>query len=134
MKTGIKCRVWNGHEMIYDVVIGRFGAFYVNPSNGGMDEKDSACLSPFNSKYPESVPVMLFNGLYDKKRKEIYSGDIIKGANGVLYKVEFINGSFCIDNFPICFDHTEGKRVFNTEDWAEVVGNIYENSDLINSL
>lgn len=30
-----KFRVWNGSEMIYDVTVGKFGAFYVNPGDKG---------------------------------------------------------------------------------------------------
>lgn len=46
-----KMRVWNGLEMVYDVVSGKFGTFFINPENGGLDKNDSSCLNSFNTKY-----------------------------------------------------------------------------------
>lgn len=54
----IKFRVWNDIEMVYDVMVGKFGVFYVNPSNNGIDEKDAASLSPYNTKYSNDIPLM----------------------------------------------------------------------------
>lgn len=55
MNREIKFRVWNGLEMVYDVISGRFGTFYVNPDNNGIDQNDSASLSPYNTKYHDNV-------------------------------------------------------------------------------
>ena len=97
----INFRVWNGSAYEYDVMVGKFGAFYVNPMNNGLDATDSASLSPFNTKFSDGVVVEQFTGIHDSttweelteqerkdwtgkgnfpsewKGREIYEGDIV---------------------------------------------------------
>ena len=70
-----------------------------------------------------------FTSLYDKHHKEIYEGDILKAGNIGLLEVRFVRGVFAflwdgdLDNeFPT------GSP---THEWAEVVGNIHDNPNLI---
>lgn len=70
--------------------------------------------------------LMQFTGLHDKNGKEIYEGDILK-AFDKNYEVKFITtGSkvFVDYGYP---DKHNGP----CDSWAEVIGNIFQNKDLL---
>jgi uncharacterized phage protein (TIGR01671 family) len=145
----IKFRVWNGMEMVYDVTVGKFGTFYVNPSNNGLDEKDSASLTPFTTKYHKDTPVMQFTGLKDKNGKEIYEGDIVMSEgqqSRFIQVVEFHNspetcgrGWVGVNKIQITltkegkklYEHLERFSYFSWPFSCEVIGNIYSNPELL---
>lgn len=81
--------------------------------------------------------LMQFTGLKDKHRKEIYEGDIIKlddpnwGYGGMYDKehdgyfyreVALEHGCFCFKN---------GSKLYNVNRQSEIIGNIYENPELL---
>jgi len=76
----------------------------------------------------EDIILMQFTGLKDKNGKEIYEGDILdnEGARQK-YEVIFHKGCFCIIQGGL------GYHIFN-EKKVEIIGNIYENKDLLSSL
>src|SRR5258708_6198751 len=127
----IKFRVWNGLKMEHNIMVGFLGTFYVK----GIDEKDSASMSPMNTKYPETTPLMQFIGLKDKNGKEIYEGDILEQAKQIngnfidiiftKYVVEYKNEGFTYVPIP--------KSLFTILplDDLEIIGNIYQNPELI---
>ena len=134
----IKFRAWTGLKMEYDIIVGKFGAFYVNPFNNGIDPKDSASLTTCNTKYSDTTPIMQFTGLLDKNGKEIYEGDIVKKEDGTKWVITWKNYAWFRCNlgndghgrsFP---DDTYGEYFVddNALD-SEVIGNIYENPELL---
>lgn len=90
------------------------------------------CWIPFNANYE----LMEYTGCEDKNGVEIFEGDIVKRA--VLYKgeilesinyVEFENGCFILKNSSL------NNYLFLSKEYEnEVIGNIYENPELLEEL
>ncbi|KKX52469.1 YopX family protein [Brevibacillus borstelensis] len=75
--------------------------------------------------------LMRFTGLRDKNGKEIYEGDIIRveqwNMNGI---VNFASGMFKVSD-PIRTEFNPSLASFMVEVRCEVIGNIYENPELL---
>ncbi|MEC1900996.1 YopX family protein [Bacillus atrophaeus] len=141
----IKFRAWdeNSQEMIYEVGITPEGIPYSIPENAeGCDQ--------FN--YFLTCHKMQYTGLKDKNGREIYEGDIIHCVHWFFdgneieehftASVGFRDGSFTLEDIDCRYysDYTgeeNGKGIcwigdinYCEEDY-EVIGNIYENPELL---
>jgi uncharacterized phage protein (TIGR01671 family) len=75
----------------------------------------------------EDTFVMQFTGLTDKNGKEIYEGDIVKTTYNNA-EVKFKDGMFGIKKY----NSRHGQSFTNSLEIFEVIGNIYENPELLN--
>ncbi|WP_442773994.1 YopX family protein [Lactococcus hircilactis] len=75
----------------------------------------------------EDVIIMQSTGLHDKNGVEIYEGDIVELADDFAV-VKFDSGAFVIDYQNL---DTEFELIYSIEVPIEVIGNIYENHELL---
>ena len=79
----------------------------------------------------DDVILMQFTGFYDKNDKKIYEGDLLKITVEIfeekiyIEKVVFKSGAFVLEDKECKFEYLYDTQYF------EIIGNIYENSDLI---
>lgn len=129
MLRELKFRVWNGMEMVYDVTVGKFGSFYVNPMSkgNGLDENDSASLTPFNTRYHNDTTVMQLTGIKDGKGNEVYEGDII-GRTSFFDKVVIWhkNGFYMYS-----VNNPEQLHPLQLDEFDIVVSHIYKNPEVV---
>lgn len=92
---------------------------------------DTSYSIPVGFEEFEYSELMEWTGLYDKNGEDIYEGDILFESFGEkYYKVVFENGSFRAE-FEGDFEEHSFDLIDVVTQGCEVVGNIYENPELI---
>ena len=115
----LKFRAWNGKKM-----------FYTNDQHTVWVGGKCASINGSDLAQKETIEyenVMQFTGLLDKNSKEIYEGDILTDNIVVKWRDDW--ASFALDKYGWMHDHYFGEGV-NAKD-IEIIGNIYENPDLL---
>jgi uncharacterized phage protein (TIGR01671 family) len=95
------------------------------------DKIDKELIYGWTDIYPDTrYEYMLFTGLLDKQGKEIYEGDIVisQGMRGI---VVYQPPSFVIKRKLTNKTWQEFIRHYDEPQFQEVIGNIYENSELV---
>ena len=116
----IKFRAWDtqAEEMLYGVEHTYDGYKVPMPSFGALLD----C--------PDFYNVMQYTGLKDQNGKEIYEGDILQFSNGNLGEVIWSN---LRAGFDVAFDGAIPEELdVGLADRSEVIGNIYQNKELLN--
>jgi len=108
--------------------------------NGNLGVMDTYKNWHWHGIVPEDeYELMLFTGILDKNDIEIYEGDILKDTDNEIYYVDFIRGCFYLRTNYKSFPHLgwaewlpmcEIDRLANPSEF-EVIGNIYENPELL---
>lgn len=124
----IKFRVWkteftrvgehNIGEMAYDVVL-------ANPVWNNADIRVNDILAKTHN-------LMQYTGLKDKNGKEIYEGDILKSESDFVLSVEYFSGRFNVVGFDRKLSDIHDLHYYIERlSLCEVIGNIYENPELL---
>lgn len=130
MNREIKFRAWDEtiEEMLPVIELqwrdGEISGYRVGDTTGS--------IGTYNAALPD-IHLMQYTGLKDKNGKEIYEGDILSGsqlrvvewfAHGWRVKVRTPKGDRWYDPFRKCDEIGDQLT-------SEVIGNIYENPDLL---
>jgi uncharacterized phage protein (TIGR01671 family) len=111
----IKFRAWDGQRML----VGVTPIWYVSEIDG-----------KYKLVYGRAVQIMQYTGLLDKNDKEIYEGDVLLFLpTKENYTMGFREGSFDLIDFDN-YGHDQCRAFEDENDW-EVIGNIYENPELV---
>lgn len=124
----IKFRVW---DKKFNMMLG-FKSVYINFDEGKIEvTTDTLRYEEVYTDEIEDFVLMQYTNLKDKNGKEIYEGDILKvkldDGEANLY-VKYTNGEYRVVNKGKWEDSLYAYMYFGD---VEVVGNIYENKDLI---
>jgi len=130
----IKFRAWN-------IGLKKFATWPVVLSPNGNLEEPEGGRDLQGHRDNERYVIMQFTGLKDKNGVEIYEGDIVRFSDGHylcmddkinVAKVYFEDGAF----YPFCcvlgeFDCAEDVANWCDVEKCEVIGNIYENPEVL---
>jgi uncharacterized phage protein (TIGR01671 family) len=133
MNREIKFRAWDSRTNEW--LLG-----YERPNLGGfslvgevmMFGEYEKMLASFPLKELDKLIIMQYTELKDRNGKEIYEGDMVRTNNNVIMPVTFEYGSFIVKGNDIRFAERTDDLYYAVQMEIEVIGNIYENPELLN--
>ncbi|MHB8096083.1 MAG: YopX family protein [Erysipelotrichaceae bacterium] len=132
----IKFRAWDGEKMltVINLPCDSFNGIF---SDVGTIVERPCCLENDSVNiHFKGIEIMQYTGLKDKNGKEIYEKDIVKADNFTLdkYHIEFIDGGYCLTHKKLEGYTIDINMMYpSTGCKIEVIGNIYENLELLNN-
>jgi len=135
-----KFKVWDTvnnkwFEPVYEAYKGELIELFLSPS-GALTLRNMNTFEHCQSIYPDRFKVVFYTGLKDKAGVEIYEGDIFDlGTDKPVAIIEYDYCGFVfkwIDGIFKTIRQFEKEPIFRNVHLFEVIGNIYENPDLIN--
>ena len=129
MSREIKFRAWFsvGKKMVYNLGFDQDSFKTIEDCEDMPSVCDLDCLSEEGYEATFNYELMEYTGLKDKNGKEIYEGDVVKFADWKPKVIEF--GTCGFIGFGL--KNTEKFLMNYDSENLEVIGNIYENPDLL---
>lgn len=123
MELGFSFNVDKYNYLAYADLDGRWGRAILTPNGGKQSYSWSG-----QRREAEQIEIMQYTGLLDKNEVEIYEGDIVNLSSWEpsIYQIAFDRGAFYLAKSDL-----EEVGDIKYAEKSEVIGNIYENPELL---
>lgn len=133
MNRKIKFRVWFVNQMAYNIPKILLNRGEIKEVHINWDENDDTHNPADTWTGQNDWVLMQHTDLTDKNGKDIYEGDVVKerGFEPEAHIVRFNRGAFCLEPINGIECHLWSDIKYVEDEHGEVIGNIYENPNLL---